>query len=238
MKKQEDFKILVACEESQAVTIEFRKRGFHAFSCDIQDCSGGYPEWHFKQDVFKVIEGGIVLNQIGQWIEIDKWDVMIAFPPCTHLAVSGAAWFEEKRKDGRQQEGIDFFMKIANAPIERIAIENPMGIMSTYFRKPDQIIQPYFFGDEVSKKTCLWLKNLPKLYHNGTINLFDENITHVQKGEIVEFESGVKMPKWYADAWRLPKEQRSKIRSKTFPGIASAMAEQWGNFLIEKYNNL
>ena len=124
MKKPEDFKILVACEESQAVTIEFRKRGFKAFSCDIQDCSGGYPEWHFKQDIFKVTECGIVLNQSGQWIEIDKWDMMIAFPPCTHLAVSGAAWFEEKRKDGRQQEAIEFVKALMLAPIEKIAIEN------------------------------------------------------------------------------------------------------------------
>jgi len=207
-------RVLIACEESQAVCIEFRKLGHEAFSCDLQECSGGYPEWHLKQDVFEVIEMG--------------WDMMIAFPPCTHLAVSGAAWFEQKRKDGRQQEGIDFFMAMVNAPIEKIAIENPMGIMSTVYKKPTQIIQPYYFGDELSKKTCLWLKNLPPLYHNKQPNLFDSQVTHVGKGEMVEFESGTKMPKWYADAWRLPKDERSKLRSKTFPGIARAMATQWG----------
>ena len=214
MKK---YKILVACEESQAVTIEFRKLGFEAYSCDLMECSGGHPEWHIKGDVLEVINQG--------------WDVMIAFPPCTHLAVSGAAWFEEKRKDGRQQEGIDFFMAIVNAPINHIAIENPVGIMSKQYRKPDQIIQPYFFGDNAMKKTCLWLKNLPLLYHNDRPNLFDDNITHVGKGEIVEYKSGVKMPKWYADDWKLTPDERSKVRSKTFPGIAKAMAEQWGEYL-------
>lgn len=123
-------KILLACEESQAVCIEFRKRGHEAYSCDILPCSGGHPEWHIQEDVLKVIHS-------------QHWDMMIAFPPCTHLAVSGAAWFEQKRKDGRQQQGIDFFMQIVNAPIERIAIENPIGIMSKIYRKPDQVIQPY-----------------------------------------------------------------------------------------------
>lgn len=211
-------RILVACEESQAVTIELRKLGIEAFSCDLQECSGGYPDWHYQRDVFEVIEMG--------------WDAMIAFPPCTHLAVSGAAWFEQKRKDGRQQEGIDFFMAIVNANVPRIAVENPIGIMSKLYRKPDQIIQPYYFGDEASKKTCLWLKNLPPLYHNATPNLFDSNVTFVGKGEIVEFESGCKMPKWYADAWKLPKDERSKLRSKTFPGIAKAMATQWGSYIL------
>jgi len=213
-------RILIACEESQAVCIEFRKLGFEAFSCDLQECSGGYPEWHYQGNVFDIIN--------------DNWDAMIAFPPCTHLAVSGAAWFEQKRKDGRQQQGIDFFMAMVNAPIKRIAIENPMGIMSTIYKKPTQIIQPYYFGDEVSKKTCLWLKNLPPLYHNAQPNLFDDKVTHVGKGEMVTFESGCKMPKWYADAWRLPKEERSKLRSKTFPGIAQAMVMQWGAFLNSK----
>ena len=208
--------ILVSCEESQAVTKEFRKRGHIAFSNDIQECSGGKPEWHLKGSVFDFIH----------WMD---WDLMIGFPPCTHLAVSGALWFEEKRKDGRQQEGIDFFMKLANVPIKRIALENPVGIMSSVWRKPDQIIQPYFFGDKASKKTCLWLKNLPNLFHAKEKDLFNDKITHVGKGEMVTFESGCKMPKWYADSFRLPPKERSKIRSKTFPGIARAMAEQWGN---------
>jgi len=211
-------RVLLACEESQAVCKEFRLRGHEAYSCDIQECSGGYPEWHFKQDVFEVIEMG--------------WDMMIAFPPCTHLAVSGAAHFEKKRQDGRQQEGIDFFMRIVNAPIERIAIENPVGIMSKIYRKPDQVIQPYYFGDEAQKTTCLWLKNLPKLYHNEKPNLFDQDITHVGKGEFFEWvdkKTGKlkRQPKWYAEAFMHSKEH-GKERSKTFLGIAKAMATQWG----------
>ena len=185
-------RILVACEESQAVTIEFRKLGFEAFSCDILPCSGGHPEWHLQQDVFEVINQG--------------WDVMIAFPPCTHLALSGSMYFEKKRQDGRQQEGIDFFLKIANAPIKHIAIENPMGIMGKIYRPFDQVIQPYFFGDTSRKTTCLWLKNLPLLYHNKTVNLFDENITHVDQGESFLWVDGKtgkqkKQPLWYYKAW-------------------------------------
>jgi hypothetical protein len=212
-------RVLIACEESQSVCKEFRKLGHEAFSCDIQECSGGHPEWHYQQDVFEVIDMG--------------WDMMIAFPPCTHLAVSGAAWFEEKRKDGRQQQGIDFFMKIVNAPIQRIAVENPVGIMSKIYRKPDQVIQPYYFGDEFQKTTCLWLKNLPPLYHNAAPNLFDDVVTHTNKGEFFEWvdkKTGKKkkQPKWYADAFMYNKEFIGKMRSKTFPGIAKAMAEQWG----------
>jgi len=216
-------KVLLACEESQAVCIEFRKLGIEAFSCDIQDCSGGHPEWHFKQDVFEVINMG--------------WYLMIAFPPCTHLAVSGAAHFAKKRADGRQKEGVDFFLKIANAPIERIAIENPVGIMSNYFRKPDQIIQPYFFGDQAQKTTCLWLKNLPPLYHNSAPNLFDQEITHVGKGEFFEWvdkKTGKikRQPMWFANAF-FNGNDHGKERSKTFPGIAKAMAKQWGEYILE-----
>ena len=214
-------KILIGCEESDEVRSRFEKLGFDAWSCDLQDNRNKNAK-HYKGSIFDIINDG--------------WDAMIAFPPCTHLAVSGAAWFEQKRKDGRQQEGIDFFMAMVNAPIKHIAIENPMGIMSTIYKKPTQIIQPYYFGDEVSKKTCLWLKNLPPLYHNKVPNLFDSNVTHVSKGEMVTFESGCTMPKWYADAWKLPKDERSKLRSKTFPGIAQAMSSQWGSYLAEIYN--
>jgi hypothetical protein len=216
-------RVLVGCEESQAVTIELRKLGIEAFSCDIQECSGGHPEWHYQTDIFEVFELG--------------WDAMICFQPCTHLAVSGAAWFEQKRKDGRQQQGIDFFMAMVNAPIKHIAIENPMGIMSTIYKKPTQIIQPYYFGDEFQKTTCLWLKNLPPLYHNATPNLFDDVVTHTNKGEFFEWvdkKTGKKkkQPKWYADAFMYNKELIGKMRSKTFPGIAKAMATQWGEYLI------
>jgi len=216
-------KILLACEESQAVTIEFRKLGFEAYSCDIQDQSGGFPEWHIKGDVLEVINQG--------------WDVMIAFPPCTHLAVSGAAWFEQKRKDGRQQEGIEFFMKMVNAPINHIGIENPIGIMSREYKKPNQIIHPYYFGDETSKATCLWLKNLPLLKHNREIDLFNQNSTWV-KPKFTEFfckKTGkTKKYSTTADKWYKNAEERSKERSKTFSGIAIAMATQWGQYL----NNL
>lgn len=196
-------KILVACEESQAVTIELRKLGHEAYSCDIEKCSGGHPEWHLQKDVVPLLE--------------EKWDMIIAFPPCTHLAVSGAAWFEKKRKDGRQQQGIDFFMLFANSKCDKVAIENPVGIMSSKWRKPNQIIQPWQFGEPFSKKTCLWLKGLPPL---EPTNIVDE-------GERVTFKSGKSMPKWYSDAFRLHPAERAKVRSKTFPGIAKAMADQW-----------
>ncbi len=193
--------ILVACEESQAVTIELRKLGHEAYSCDLLDCSGGHPEWHIKGDVLKLVN--------------KDWDMMIAFPPCTHLSVSGAKHFEGKRADGRQQQGIDFFMEFVNAPIKKICIENPIGIMNTIYRKPDQIIQPWQFGDEAQKTTCLWLKNLNKL----------EPTNIVSKGEMKEgiMKTGKKyrIPKWFSD------NKSSVIRSKTFPGIAKAMAEQF-----------
>ena len=202
-------KILVACEESQAVTKELRKLGHQAFSCDILSCSGGHPESHIQGDVLEQLDKG--------------WDMLIAFPPCTHLAVSGARHFAKKIADGRQQQGIDFFMKMVNAPIPKKAIENPIGIMSTKYRKPNQIIQPWQYGDKAQKSTCLWLEGLP--------NLIPTNI--VEKGEFVEFVSkkGVKkrQPKWYFDALKKAKtpQERSTLRSKTFPGIAKAMATQW-----------
>ena len=212
-------RVLIACEESQAVCVEFRKLGIEAFSCDVLPCSGGRQEWHIQGDVIEQLNKG--------------WDMMIAFPPCTHLCVSGAVWFEEKIKDGRQQQGIDFFMTIINAPIHRVAVENPVGIMSNVYKKPNQKIHPYYFGDEFQKNTCLWLKNLPPLYHNDKPNLFDSKVTHVGKGEMFEWtdkKTGKikRQAKWYSDAWRLPKKERGFIRSKTFPGIARAMAEQWG----------
>jgi site-specific DNA-cytosine methylase len=209
-------RILLACEESQAVCLEFRKLGHEAFSADIMDCSGSHPEWHIKGDVLEIIN--------------DTWDMMIAFPPCTHLAVSGARHFAEKIKDGRQQQGIDFFMQMINAPIPKIAIENPIGIMSTKYRKPNQIIHPYHFGDPYSKATCLWLKNLPNLLYNKKLEnkkqkelVFEELPNEVEKGEFVTFSSGKRMAKWYNEA-----SGNGHLRSKTFLGIAKAMASQWG----------
>ena len=197
-------KVLLACEESQAVTREFRALGHEAYSCDILPTSGDNPEWHIQDDVTKILN--------------DDWDLIIAFPPCTHLASSGAAWFEAKRKDGRQQQGIDFFNLFTNLDCPKVAIENPVGIMSTQYRKPDQIIQPYYFGDEYRKSTCLWLKGLPKLQPTNLVGM----------GEQVTYKSGTTMPKWYAEAWKLSPAERSRVRSKTFPGIAKAMATQWG----------
>ena len=208
-------RILVACEESQAVTKELRKLGHEAFSCDLLPCSGGYPEWHYQQDVFEVIDKG--------------WDMMIAHPPCTFLAVSGARWLynkdgsknEERWKN--QAEALDFVQRLMDAPIDKIAIENPISVISSNIRKPEQIIQPWMFGDKAQKTTCLWLKNLPLL----------EPTDIVEKGEFIEFISkkGVKkkQPKWYFDALKNAKTpaERRTLRSKTFKGIAQAMAKQW-----------
>ena len=212
MKK---IKILVACEESQAVTKELRKLGHEAFSCDLLPCSGGHPEWHFQEDVFKIINKG--------------WDMMIAHPPCTFLAVSGARWLYNK--DGTknaerwksQAEALDFVQRLMSANIEKIAIENPISVISSHIRKPDQIVQPWQFGDKAQKSTCLWLKNLPKLKPTNI----------VEKGEFIEFISkkGVKkrQAKWYFDALKIAKTpaERRTLRSKTFKGMAEAMALQW-----------
>lgn len=200
-------RVLVACEESQRVCIEFRKLGHLAYSCDIIECSGNHPEWHIQQDVLPLLNGKCKFKTCdGTEHEIsDRWDMIIAFPPCTNLAVSGARYFPEKRKDGRQQAAIDFFMEFVNADCPKIAIENPVGIMSTYYRKPDQIIQPWMFGHGETKKTCLWLKGLPPLIPTNIVNGKEHRI------------------------WKMPSStDREKERSKTFPGIAEAFAEQWG----------
>ena len=181
-------RVLVACEESQAVCIEFRKLGHEAYSCDVQDCSGGHPEWHIKGDVLEQLDKG--------------WDMMIAFPPCTHLASSGARWFKNKKPE--QAEALDFVRLLMNAPIKKIAIENPVGVISTKIRKPDQIIQPWQFGHGETKATCLWLKGLPLLVPT---NIVDGREARIHK-----------MP---------PSEDRAKLRSKTYQGIAEAMADQW-----------
>lgn len=216
-------RVLVACEESQAVTIAFRELGHEAYSCDLQECSGGHPEWHYCQDVFEVIGFG--------------WDLMIAHPPCTYLTLTGNRWFSidaygDKAIDRyiSRFEASAFFLKLYNAPIKSICIENPIGYMNSII-KPTQIIQPYYFGDEAQKTTALWLRGLNPLIHSKDITLFDDKVSHVGKGEMVQFESGNVMPKWYADAWHLPSDERSRLRSKTFPGIAKAMASQWGGIM-------
>jgi len=215
-------KVLIACEESQAVTIAFRKLGFEAYSCDILPCTGGHPEWHYQQDVFEVINKG--------------WDLMIAHPPCTYLSVSGAKHLYNK--DGspneeryqNQREALLFVKKLMDANIISIAIENLISVISSKLCKPDQIVQPYWFGDSASKSTCLWLKNLPKL----------EPTNMVDKGKFKEWvgKNGKikKQPMWYYEALTKAKttEERRGLRSKTFQGIADAMADQWGNYILNQ----
>ena len=220
-------RILIACEESQRVCTEFRNRGHEAYSCDIEPCSGGHPEWHINEDVIPLLNGNCTFRTTdGSEHSIPgKWDMIIAFPPCTYLTVTGTRWFNVERYGEKaiqrhkdREEAIRFFMAFANADCEKIAIENPVGIMSSTWRKPNQIINPYEFGDPFEKKTCLWLKGLPELKATDIVEVPPRR----------EFASGKTMPAWYADAFKLPKEERAKLRSKTFPGIAKAMAEQWG----------
>lgn len=209
-------KVLIGCEESQAVTKAFRELGHESYSCDILPSSGGHPEFHLQTDVFEAIK-------------LKKWDLIIAFPPCTFLTVTGNRWFNInkygssaiKRLQDRE-DAINFFLDIVNSECNHIAIENPVGVMSSKYRKADQIINPYQFGDPFEKKTCLWLKNLPLLQAT--------NIVDVPKR--AEFKSGKSMPQWYADCWKLPPAERSKMRSKTFPGIANAFADQYSKYIL------
>jgi len=221
-------KVLIACEESQRVCIAFRDLGHEAYSCDIIECSGGHPEWHIKGDCLAILNGNCTFKtQDGVEHSISsKWDLIIGHPPCTYLTVTGNRWFNVEKYGEKalkriedRKEAAEFFMQIANADCDKIAIENPVGYMNSHFRKPDQIIQPYMFGDPFEKKTCLWLKGLPKLKPTNV----------VEPPARKEFASGKTMPAWYADAWNLSKEERSKMRSKTFPGFAKAMAEQWSS---------
>lgn len=216
-------KVLVACEESQRVCIAFRERGHEAYSCDILEPSGGHPEWHIHGDVLQVIGGDTVTTMDGKSHDIGKWDLMIAHPPCTDLASSGARWFPGKQKDFRQQKSVVFFMLMLTANAERIAIENPVGIMSSCYRKPDQIIHPWMFGDPVSKATCLWLKGLPPLFASELTEpewKCDGKGNRYSGAALYATDDGKILP------WNDPRTAR--IRSKTFEGIARAMAEQWG----------
>jgi hypothetical protein len=189
-EKGEKMRVIVGCEFSQIVPMAFRKKGHDAFSCDLLPTEGN-PQLHFQEDVLKVLES-------------EKFDLGIFHPPCTHLAVSGARWFAEKRADGRQQQGIDFFIRLVHAPIEKIAIENPIGIMSTIYRRPDQILQPFWFGHGETKATCLWIKGLPKLQPTNIVSGREARVH--------------RMP---------PSPDRWKNRSRTYKGIAEAMATQW-----------
>ena len=210
---------LVACEESQAVTIELRNLGWEAYSCDIQECSGGHPEWHICEDVIPLVNGNCTFKTMdGKAHEIvGRWDLIIAHPPCTYLTVTGNRWFNVERYGEKaiqrakdREEAVEFFMVFANADCAHICIENPVGCMSTRWRKADQIIQPWMFGDAFEKKTCLWLIGLNPLVETDV----------VKPAPRKQFASGNTMPAWYADAWHLPKEERSRLRSKNFPVIA------------------
>lgn len=222
----EPMRVLVACEESQAITKAFRKRGVEAFSCDILPPSGGHPEWHIQGDAVATAYSG-------------GWDLMIAHPPCTYLAVSGARWLynedgsrnEERWKN--QEEALDFVKTLMDAPIEHIAIENPISVISSNIRKPDQIVHPWMFGDKASKATCLWLKNLDPIQPTDV----------VERGEFFEWvdkKSGKtkRQPMWYYKALSEAKtpEQRRTLRSKTFDGMANAIADQFINQLKSKDN--
>lgn len=195
--------ILIACERSGKVRNAFRQLGHNAWSCDIEPADDG-SKYHIQRDALSVILG-------HKWASAHGWDALIAFPPCTHLSSSGARWFPQKRADGRQQRAIDFFMALINAPIRHIAVENPVGIMSTVHRKPCQIIQPWQFGHGETKATCLWLKNLPKLQPTEIVDGREQRI------------------------WKMgPSADRAKKRSETYDGIARAMAAQWDKAIKRK----
>lgn len=207
-------KILIACEESQTVCKAFRQLGDEAYSCDVLPCSGGHPEWHLQQDVLPLLR--------------EPWDLIIAHPPCTFLTVTGNRWFNVERygeaairRERERERAVAFFMSFTQTACNHVAIENPVGIMSTRWRKPDQIINPFQFGDPYEKRTCLWLRGLPLLNPTDIVEPLPR----------VKYTSGKTMPQWYADAWHLPPDERARLRSKTFDGIANAMAEQWHNYL-------
>jgi hypothetical protein len=199
-------KILIACEESQAICLAFREAGHEAYSCDLQPCSGGHPEWHLQADAL------LIMKYV-------KWDLVISHPPCTYLTISANKWYKDqpKRKSGAlvgaerrqaREEAVEFFMKFVNADVKHWAIENPVGVMSTRYRKPDQTIQPWMFGHGETKATCLWLKGLPKLIPTDIVEGREQRLHELP-----------------------PTPDRAKLRSKTYKGIAEAMSKQWGDYL-------
>lgn len=222
--------VLIACEESQRVCIEFRKRGHNAYSNDIIKCSGGHPEWHILDNALSVLNGGVMRLQNGKKIEVDRWDLIIAHPPCTYLSHVNTRGHSLKLTPENRIEGVTlerisamrFFMECIRANALKIAVENPVGIMNSAFRQPDQIIDPYMFAESeddkenyVTKRTCLWLKNLPKLKTNNLPKPDNRKIWGV-------------LPSDKAKTWEDTSTRDAGVRSKTFPGIAKAMAEQWG----------
>ena len=225
--------VLIACEESQRVCMAFREKGHNAFSCDILPCSGGHPEWHIQGDVLPLLNGNCdFITQDGKsHTQADAWDLIIAHPPCTYLTVTGNRWFNidkygekaiQRMKD--REAAAAFFMKFWNADCEKVVIENPIGYMSTYFRKPEQIIHPYYFAESENdencerKATCLWMRGVEPLKYE---------IKYLPR--VIQYKNGKGTDSpWHMNTMGLPKEERSRLRSQTFPGIAKAMAEQWG----------
>ena len=233
--------VLVACEESQRVCVAFRERGHNAFSCDIEPCSGGHPEWHIMQDVIPLLNGRCSFKTMdGIFHSIDaKWDLIIAFPPCTYLTSAGTRHYslrmnpewKVKERIAKRDDAVKFFLSFENADCDHIAIENPVGYMNTNWSKPNQIIHPYFFAESVNdvnnyvqKRTCLWLKGLPTLERlNNLPKPEPKYICQGKKcnGKAIGWCEGIKGTSG-------GQKGRAKARSKTFPGIAKAMAEQWG----------
>lgn len=234
-------RILVACEESQAVCKAFREKGHEAYSCDIEECSGGHPEWHIQGDVLPLLNRAdngnngwhdiCFLTMDGKEHSVEKWDMILAFPPCTYLTVTGNRWFNVERyrekaikRHKDREDAISFFMAFANAECDKIVIENPIGVMSKHFRKPNQIIHPYYFaesqGDEncERKATCLWLKGVKPLTYEVK---YQPRVIKYKNGK------GTDSP-WHVNTIGLPPKERAKMRSKTFSGVAKAMADQWG----------
>jgi len=206
-------RIIIACEFSQIVAEAFTNKGHDVLSCDLLPGEKGLP--HYQGDVLRLINDG--------------WDMMIAFPPCTYITTTAnRSFLNNPERWEKRVKALIFVKQLLDAPIDKIALENPKGAISTHIRKPDQIIHPFYFGDEAQKTTCLWLKNLPLLKHSKTGDMFSQK-THVKKGEMIKFPSGKKMPKWYADLSSTNNKNNAKIRSLTFQGIADAMADQWGN---------
>ena len=242
-------KVLIACEESQRVCKAFREKGHEAYSCDIIECSGGHPEWHIQGDVLEILNpskdryfkynfflpdtAGISFETMdGTYHQFaGKWDMIIAFPPCTYLTVTGNRWFDVIRYEKAAQDrwlerckAIIFFLRLALADCDKVIVENPIGIMNTHFGSPDQIIHPYYFAETEDdencerKATCLWLKGVKPLTYDIK---YSPRIIHYKNGK------GTDSP-WHVNTMKLPPDERAKARSKTFPGIAKAMADQWG----------
>lgn len=226
-------KVLIACEESQTVCKAFRALGHEAYSCDVQEPSGGHPEWHILGDALEAVKCGEIVTMDGQWHDIGKWELLIAHPPCTYLSSRGAVRLfnaDHTVKDlARERKGWDakeFFLALLRCGVERIAVENPTPLR--YFGLPryDQIIEPYMFGDPWRKRTCLWLRGLPPLRPTNTVE---------PKGLWVGSTSSRREAvRKVSSKYTLNSNRNSKVRAKTFPGIAAAMAEQWGGFVSKE----